>query len=276
MYITEAQLKHYAEEGYVLLPGAFSSEEIATLKAELPALFAEDSPKRVIEKNGQTVRSVYAPHTTSPVFARVARHPKIVYPATEIIGSKIYIHQFKINAKAAFGGDVWEWHQDYIFWKKEDGILQDNLVNIVLFLDDVTEFNGPMTFIPRTHRKGIIDVGARSESLKAAQRSYSSSPAWIANLTADLKYSLGKEEIFQLVEQYGMVAPKGAAGTLLLFHGNIVHSSATNISPYDRTIVLITYNSVENRPTNVQNPRPDFLAGQDFRPIIPLPEGEAI
>jgi ectoine hydroxylase-related dioxygenase (phytanoyl-CoA dioxygenase family) len=275
MYITEAQLKHYTEEGYVLFPNAFSAEEMATLKAELPVLFAEESPRRVVEKNGQMVRSVYAPQVTSKAFERLARHPKLVYPATEIIGNKIYIHQFKINAKAAFGGDVWEWHQDYIFWKKEDGILQDNLVNIVLFLDEVTEFNGPMTFIPRTHKKGIINVDARSESLKSAQHSYSSSPAWISNLTADLKYALGKETISELVAQYGMVAPKGPAGTLLLFHGNIVHSSATNISPYDRTIALLTYNSIENTPTNLDNPRPDFLAGHDYRPIAALSEDES-
>jgi ectoine hydroxylase len=34
----------------------------------------------------------------------------------------VYIYQFKINVKAAFGGDVWQWHQDYIFWRNEDGM----------------------------------------------------------------------------------------------------------------------------------------------------------
>ncbi len=33
---------------------------------------------------------------------------------------KTYIHQFKINGKAAFDGDVWQWHQDYGTWKADD------------------------------------------------------------------------------------------------------------------------------------------------------------
>lgn len=270
MYITFAQLKQYEEEGYLLLPNVFSGQEIALLNAELPALFAEDSPRRVVEKNSQIVRSVYGSHTTSKLFSNLSRQPRLLDPAEKIIGSKIYVHQFKINAKAAFGGDVWEWHQDYVFWKKEDGILQDRLVNAVVFLDDVTEFNGPMTFIPSTHKQGIIDVAARTKSLQQAQTAYTDSPAWISNLTADLKYSLSPETISRLVAQHGMVAPKGAAGTVLFFHGNIVHSSATNISPYDRKIVLITYNSVENIPTNVENPRPEFLVARDYRPLESL------
>ena len=26
------------------------------------------------------------------------------------------MHQFKINGKMAFDGDVWQWHQDYGTW----------------------------------------------------------------------------------------------------------------------------------------------------------------
>ena len=30
------------------------------------------------------------------------------------------MHQFKVNAKAAFDGDVWQWHQDFGVWHKDD------------------------------------------------------------------------------------------------------------------------------------------------------------
>ena len=29
------------------------------------------------------------------------------------------MHQYKINAKAAFNGDVWQWHQDYGTWARD-------------------------------------------------------------------------------------------------------------------------------------------------------------
>jgi hypothetical protein len=34
--------------------------------------------------------------------------------------------------------------------------------------------------------------------------------------------------------------------------------------------VIITYNSIENIPLPVSNPRPDFLVSQDYRPVTPL------
>ncbi|AOX00678.1 hypothetical protein BJP34_15585 [Moorena producens PAL-8-15-08-1] len=77
-------------------------------------------------------------------------------------------------------------------------------------------------------------------------------------------------------EKYGIEAPKGKPGTVLFFRPNCVHGSANNISPFSRKIAIITYNSIDNIPDNipiaVDNPRPDFLVGRDYRAIKPLPE----
>ena len=37
----------------------------------------------------------------------------MIEPIEQIFGEKVYMHQYKINAKSAFTGDVWQWHQDY-------------------------------------------------------------------------------------------------------------------------------------------------------------------
>ena len=50
----------------------------------------------------------------------------------------------------------------------------------------------------------------------------------------------------ELVAEGGIVAPTGKAGGLLLFHGNLVHGSAGNITPYPRKIVYLTLNAVSN------------------------------
>ena len=65
----------------------------------------------------------------------------------------------------------------------------------------------------------------------------------------------------------GIVAPTGKAGGLLLFHGNLVHGSAGNITPYPRKIVYLTLNAVSNyirKPT-----RAEWIAHTDFAPIVP-------
>ena len=64
------------------------------------------------------------------------------------------------------------------------------------------------------------------------------------------------------------MAPTGKAGGMLMFHGNLVHGSAGNITPYPRKIVYLTLNAVSNaisKPT-----RPEFIAHQDFAPIEPV------
>src|SRR5436853_3916482 len=121
MRLTIKELDFYADNGFVFLPDRFSDADVSAVKAELPALFAEDTPRRVVEKSGE-VRSVYGSHTTNEILRRLSRHPKIVEPAMQIVDSQVYVYQFKINAKVAFSGDIWEWHQDYVFWLKEDSL----------------------------------------------------------------------------------------------------------------------------------------------------------
>ncbi len=270
MRLSEEQLRTYEQDGFLFLSNYYTPAEVGVMKAELLKVFNEDTPKRVLEKERGFVRSVYGSHMTNEVFNELSRHPRIVEPARQLLGSDVYVYQFKINAKAAFGGDVWEWHQDYIFWQKEDGLRSDRLASVVIFLDDVSEFNGPMFLIPGSHTEGVIDRSAQPLDGVLRYQVYENSPAWISNLTADLKYSLDRDTVGHLVGKYGLFAPKGPAGSAVFFHSNLVHASSNNISPFDRTVVIVTFNSVENVPAWRENARPDFLVGRDVAPIVPV------
>ena len=106
------------------------------------------------EKTGDVVRTAFAVHTYNAVFARLVRHPRMIEPVDQMLGGPVYIHQFKINGKAAFDGDVWQWHQDYGTWAADDDMPEPRAMNLAVFLDEVNEFNGPLMFIPRSHRPG--------------------------------------------------------------------------------------------------------------------------
>ena len=41
-------------------------------------------------------------------------------PFEHVFGEKLYMHQFKINGKVAFEGDVWQWYQDYGTWVNDN------------------------------------------------------------------------------------------------------------------------------------------------------------
>jgi len=86
----------------------------------VPALYAQRRPENVREKTGDVVRTNFAAHLYSAPFARLARHPRMVEPVRQVFGEDVYMHQFKINGKQAFDGDVWQWHQDYGTWRNDD------------------------------------------------------------------------------------------------------------------------------------------------------------
>ncbi|MDZ8184104.1 MAG: phytanoyl-CoA dioxygenase family protein [Nostoc sp. ChiSLP02] len=270
MYLTKEQIQIYEDNGFVLLPECFSQAEVNRMNLKLPLIFSQETSKRILEEEGKTVRAVHGVHSTDEIFQRLSQHPQLVKPAMQLLGSKVYIYQFKINAKAAFRGDIWEWHQDYIFWRKEDGLPTPRVVNALVLLDDMNEFNGPLFVIPGSHKEGmieIVDPNTSNQPIAKTER-----PAWMSNFSAKLKYSLNKELVADLVLKYGICSIKASAGSVLLFDSNIVHASPSNISPFDRAVVIVTYNSIENIPLPVPNPRPEFLVSRDYRPIEPLSE----
>jgi len=257
--LSRAQLNEYEEQGFVLVKDCFSQREVDVLNRAWEELRDRNFPGRVTERDGKTVRSFNGPHQVSEVVRRLCLHPRLVMPARQILGEDIYIHQVKINAKAAFKGDVWQWHQDYVYWKLEDGMPEPRAVTAALFLDDVNEFNGPVLFVPRSHRHGVLRTPTNDNAA-----------GWQSHVSADLKYALSRETVAQLVKGGGIESPKGRRGSLVFFHCNVVHGSPPNMSPFERTIALVTYNCVSNALPPSDNPRPSFLVNRDFTPIAPL------
>lgn len=266
MQLTSEQLKSYDDDGFLFFPNYFSQTEVDLLRSQIPIIFTEDTPRRVLEKDGSTVRSVYSSHTTNEVFRRLSQHPRLVEPARQLLKNEVYIHQFKINAKIAFGGDVWEWHQDYETWHKDDGMPLPEATSAVIFLDEVNEFNGPLILIPGSHKLRDSSLVDQGKTFAPADNS----PEWMANLTSKLKFSLDQETIRAMVEERGMTAPKGPSGSVLFFHANLAHGSVHNMSPFDRNIVIVTYNSIENALVPVESPRPMFLASREFSAVVSL------
>jgi ectoine hydroxylase len=254
----------YDRDGFLVLPPDFlPAGVLERIQAAAPEMLAQEGPERVLERDGKTVRSVYGVHRTNPVIADVVRLPQLLGSVTKLLGDDVYVHQSKINLKAAFTGDQWEWHQDYINWLRSDAIQKPDLINVAIYLDEVNEFNGPLTFIPGSHREGLLS-GRDTEGMPLG---YEDAPAWVATLTADEKFQIDHDVIARLARSSGLVSPKGPAGTVVLFHANVLHASAPNMSPFDRSVLLTVYNGVKNGPLATENPRPAFLAERDVEPL---------
>ena len=137
MRLTRQQIEQFEREGFLFFPGLFSADEIGVLNAAVPELYARREAYNVREKGSDAVRTNFAAHLISAPFALLARHPRMVQPVMDLLGEQLYMHQFKVNGKMAFEGDVWQWHQDYGTWLNDDMMPTERAMNVAIFLDDV-------------------------------------------------------------------------------------------------------------------------------------------
>ena len=249
MKLTPEQLEQFDREGYLFLPGLFTPEEAALLKEEAENIYQLDRDEVWREKSG-IARTAFAAHTYNEAHRRLGAHPRLIEPIQQILDGPVYVHQYKINAKAPFDGEVWQWHQDYGTWARDDEMPEPRAMNISVFLDDVTAANGPLLFIPGSHKKGVVDAGHDLET--------TSYPLW----------TLDRDTVSKLAEEGGCVAPTGPAGSVLLFSSLLVHASPPNISPLGRIIVYLSLCHVDNHIRAFN--RKEWIAHRDFTPIEAL------
>ncbi len=246
MKLTSKQLKDFDEQGFLFLPECFSDEEVAVLRAEAEVIY-NSGRKEVWRESSGAPRTAFAAHTYNEAFALLGAHPRLIEPVEQVLGEKLYMHQYKVNAKAPFDGELWQWHQDYGTWARDDGMPEPRAMNIAVFMDEVMAINGPLMIIPKSHKHGVFEAG---HDLKST-----SYPLW----------TLDNEKITELAEEGGIIAPLGKPGAVLMFHGNLVHASPPNITPYPRKIVYLTLCAVSNHITKFT--REDWIAHRDFTPI---------
>ena len=257
MKLSAQQQEQFDREGYLFFPALFNPEETRKLTDAVPDLYNRREDYNVREMGSDAVRTNFAAHMYSEPFARLARHPRMIEPVEDLFGEKLYMHQFKINGKMAFEGDVWQWHQDYGTWLNDDLMPTERAMNVAIFLDDVNEFNGPLMFIPGSHKKGVV---AAKHDLTTT-----SYPLW----------TVGNDLIRQLVTRAGgkdggIVSPKGPPGSMILFHSCLVHASSSNLSPFNRVAVYLSLCAVSNHIR--RHKRPEYIAHRDFTPIACLPD----
>ena len=248
MKLTDAQLADYERDGFLILPDVFSRMEVQVLRDQMPALFAEDVPENMREGGGGAVRNLLSLHRRNEAFRRLCHHPRLVEPAMQILGEDLYIQQVKVNPKQGFAGAGFEWHTDGATHSKRDGVPKPLPLNLHVFLDDVTEHNGPLAFVPGSH---MIDI--------PLQRSVDGEK-WEL-------WTVPQDAVRDIVLERGMVSAKGGRGTMLIFGDNMLHVSAPNISPWSRWIFSLILNPVSNAPTKDV---PAYAHERDRTPVRPL------
>jgi len=252
MQLSPTQLEQYRRDGLLFLPALFSAQEVAALKAEQARLFTRDLASHLRAASGEFLGTT-AMDRESALYARLLTDERLLGIAEQLIGPRLYCHQYKIILKEPFGKLTLPWHQDYGPWHHHDGMPEPRAISLSIYLDEVTEFNGPIVFIPGSHRDGLLAY----EVLPVPG-------------TTPIP-SLPDGTVARLAALHGLVSPKGAPGSVTLFDCCLAHASGPNLSPYPRHLVYLSYNPVTNA---IRAPsRPTHFASQDFTPLAARPAG---
>lgn len=250
MKLSQQLLQEFDENGFLVIPELFSPEEVAEIRRGMERVFGEESSANVKEKKSGVVRTAMGLHLRDEIFARLVRHPRLVEAAQQIAGEDLYVQQVKINVKAAFEGEQWQWHQDFSTHHHDDGVAEPLALNLHIFLDDVTDFNGPLYFFKGSHKFGSVATRHDTESTSYA--------LWVVE----------QEKVAEIAETCPLVAATGKAGTALIFGDCLLHGSPPNMSPWNRSIFSLILNPVDNAYTKVT--RQDHHHHRDLTPVRPL------
>jgi len=254
----EEALSRYERDGFLWFEGFFSQERMEPFFDELKEMAEDkslmDSKQVIKDPNSGELRSVFAMHEISERFQRLTRDPRILGMVRQLLGSEVYIHQSRINDKFGFQGSGFDWHSDFETWHSEDGMPRMRAVSASLMLTDNNEFNGPLMLIPGSHHYFVPCTGQTPDK------------NWTDSLKIQRYGVPDRDALAMLANRGGIKAPKGPAGSLLLFECNTLHASNKNMSPWPRSNLFFVYNSVDNKlgqPYAAKEPRPEHLGARE-------------
>jgi ectoine hydroxylase len=253
--LSEEQLGGYERDGFLLLDDVFSEHEVRAMLDEIQRMGSDPSimglDEAITEPGSDAVRSIFRVHALSDMLGRLARDPRLIHVARQILGSEVYMHQSRVNMKPGFKGKEFYWHSDFETWHVEDGMPRMRALSCSVLLTDNNVCNGPLMLVPGSHQQFISCQG------KTPDEHY--------------KHSLKQQEygvpdplsLQLLVEQGGIQAMTAKAGSVVFFDCNTMHGSNGNISPWPRANVFMVYNSMANMlaaPKYGLKPRPEHIA----------------
>ena len=251
MKLTDTQVSEYDKDGFLILPDMFEAAELDALGDELRRVATIDGPGVNREDSGE-IRSLYRLHkpqspTYSSLFEKFVTMPRIAEPASQLLrDDDIYVFQTKCNLKQPIHGGIYNWHQDFGHWQN-DGIPTPQLATSLLMVDAANEISGCLYFLPGSHKLGVLQP--RLEVLTSSMN------IW----------AIPAQDLIQAMEQMGEpVAIEGKAGTVVLFHPNLLHASGHNLSRYSRWHIFTVFNRISNKQRPVESPRAEWAVDREF------------
>ena len=220
--LTQEQVDFYHTNGYVVVESVISAEDLAELH-KITDEFVDKS-REVTEHTdvfdlepGHTpeapqLRRLKNPVGQHPIYDQMLRHKSILDSVAQLIGPNIRYDTSKLNMKSAGFGSPVEWHQDFAF---ATAVSNDDMLSVGVALDDMTQENGCLLFIPGSHKGPIYD--------------HHQNDVFVGGIT-DPNF-----------KPDNAVPIEVKAGGITIHHTCTLHASAPNLSGQSRRLLLLQY-----------------------------------
>ncbi len=228
--LSDADLRKFEEDGYLILRGYFHPEEIDRIYGM--AIRDDVLQKKAIDRgDAEGLRTKLSLWYTldDSIYSLMARCDRLVGGAEKILGNEVGHFHTKLMQKEPKKGGAWEWHQDYGYWYR-DGFLFPDMVSVMTALTTANKENGCLQVIKGSHRMGRIYHGFAGEQVGADMER--------------VEVTLQRMEL-----EYVELEP----GDSLFFHCNLLHRSDANLSDHPRWSIISVYNALSNRPFKGSN-----------------------
>jgi hypothetical protein len=223
MTLAAPELERYRKDGYLIVRGVFSADEVGAVAAETDALL---SRKDLMAQSNLRVRWQYHHQTGEPIFElfdpvtdlapgcdRWYRDRRVTSLVAQLLSDEVYPIKDKLIYKPA-GAGGYPLHQDYIAWPS----FPESFTTVVIAIDRADQQNGCIEVFPGAHA-----AGCRSDRD-------------------------GNFHILPDAEVAGFQpAPLDLCpGDLAIFGGFMPHRSAGNLSAAPRRHLLFSYNAARD------------------------------
>ncbi|MBG49391.1 MAG: phytanoyl-CoA dioxygenase family protein [Pseudozobellia sp.] len=246
--LTDEQVKHFHEEGYVSGIKLLDEDQVDFLNQELEELTNPEHPGHHLfyefhtnesnDPNSVLFHSLGHWRITKG-FHDVLYNPAFVMAAYQLLNDRpVRFWHDQLFCKPARHGGVVAWHQDYSYWTRT--IAMQHLT-CWTGLDDATTENGCLHYIPKSHKWGLLEAPTLAGDMNG------------------LKSYLSTEQKEQFDKPVPIELKKGFA---TFHHPLMVHGSYENKSERSRRAFVLNVFA----DGTVSNTDDELLAGV---PIIP-------
>ena len=223
--LSDDQVKSFETNGYLENIKLIEEDQIEQLKAELTEIMDPNNPKQDLLYEFHTNESEDSERVLfhslghwrmTPGFHDILWNPAYVMAAYQLLGEKaVRFWHDQLFCKPAKHGGVVAWHQDYSYWTRTSPIQH---LTTWVGLDDSSEENGCLQYIPGSHNWGLLDKPSLTGEMKG------------------LTQFLNDEQAKALENPVPIEMPKGYGA---FHHPLLVHGSFENNSKRPRRALVL-------------------------------------